>query len=72
MWSKWFEISTSDAIQRNGSDILQSKLNGHIVPKNPDFLAHFWRLFDYTLLRPLSYAPMFMPNQSSHGDAQSW
>ena len=28
-------------------------------PKNPDFLAHFEMFFDYALLHPPSYAPLF-------------
>ena len=45
------------------------------IPKNSaqnlNFWLIFWKLFDYTLLRPFIYTPMFMPNQRSHGDVQS-
>ena len=37
-----------------------------------DFLAHFWKFSDYALLHPVSYTPIFMQNESSQEDAQSW
>ena len=32
------------------------------------FLANFERIFGYALLRPMSYAPVFMPDEKSHED----
>ena len=51
---------------------LQIVKNSWKFSPKPELLAHFWKFFDYTLLRPFSYTPIFIPHESSHGDAQSW
>ena len=65
MKSDLYKIFTSDAVQGDTSYILRffikCKKLLKIQPKT-EFLANFWKFFDYTLLRPFSNAPILMPN----------
>ena len=70
-----YKIFTSDGLQGNASYIFRflrkCKKFLKIQPKT-EFLANFWKFFDYTLLRPFTNAPIFMPNERSYGYVISW
>ena len=75
MKSDLYKIFTSDALQGNASYILRLFKKCYkfleIQPKT-EFQAHFWKFFDYILLRPFPCAQIFIGNERPYGDVQSW
>ena len=66
---KWVKYKVTHHIYY---DFLQNvKIFQKFNPK-PEFLGHFWKFSNYTLLRPFSNTPIFMPNERTHRDVQSW